>query len=37
MDTYEIFHDLLKNNFSPLLRAEGFKGSGTTFRHVKGE
>lgn len=37
MGGYETFHDFLKKNFSPLLRAEGFKGSGTTFRRIKGE
>jgi hypothetical protein len=35
MDTYERFHQLLKRDFSPLLRADGFKGSGTTFRRIK--
>jgi hypothetical protein len=34
MDAYERFHDLLKRDFFPLLRADGFKGSGTTFRRV---
>jgi hypothetical protein len=37
MDAYERFHNLLKRNFFPLLRADGFKGSGTTFRKVNGE
>jgi Domain of unknown function (DUF4304) len=37
MDAYEPFHELLKNQFSPLLRADGFKGSGNTFRRMKGE
>lgn len=37
MGGYECFHDYLKQNFSPLLRADGFKGSGTTFRRAKGE
>lgn len=37
MNDYEYFHHLLKRDFSPLLRAEGFKGSGTTFRRIKNE
>lgn len=37
MDAYQRFHDLLKREFFPLLRADGFKGSGTTFRRVIGE
>lgn len=37
MDAYERFHNLLKHEFFPLLRADGFKGSGTTFRRVKGD
>jgi hypothetical protein len=37
MDAYERFHQLLKRDYSPLLRAEGFKGSGTTFRRIKDE
>lgn len=37
MDAYERFHQLLKRDFSPLLRADGFKGSGNTFRRVKGD
>jgi hypothetical protein len=37
MDAYERFHRLLKRDFSPLLRADGFKGSGNTFRRVKGD
>lgn len=37
MDAYERFHDLLKRDFFPLLRADGFKGSGTTFRRIKGD
>ena len=37
MGGYETFRDFLKQNFSPLLRTEGFKGSGTTFRRIKGE
>jgi hypothetical protein len=34
MDHYEGFHELLKHDFLPILRADGFKGSGTTFRRV---
>jgi hypothetical protein len=34
MDSYKRFHELLKRDFLPLIRAEGFKGSGTTFRRV---
>jgi hypothetical protein len=37
MDSYDRFHQLLKRDFSPLLRLEGFKGSGTTFRRIKGD
>ena len=37
MDAYGRFHQLLKRDFSPLLRADGFKGSGNTFRRVKGD
>lgn len=37
MDAYKRFHDLLTREFIPLLRANGFKGSGTTFRRVAGE
>jgi hypothetical protein len=37
MDPYDRFHDLLKRDFAPLLRSEGFKGSGTTFRRITGE
>jgi hypothetical protein len=37
VDAYERFHQLLKRDFSPLLRADGFKGSGGTFRRVKGD
>ena len=36
MDTYERFHNLLRRDFLPLLRGDEFKGSGTTFRRVKG-
>lgn len=32
MDARTRFHQLLKRDFAPLLRSEGFKGSGTTFR-----
>lgn len=37
MDAYKHFHRLLKRDFSPVLRADGFMGSGNTFRRVKGE
>src|SRR5579875_1395554 len=37
MSDYERFHHLLKRDLFPLLRAEGFKGSGTTFRRIKNE
>jgi hypothetical protein len=37
MDAYKRFHQLLNRDFSPLLRADGFKGSGNSFRPVKGE
>jgi hypothetical protein len=37
MDAYERFHQLLKRDFLPLLRADGFKGSGNTFRRIKGD
>jgi hypothetical protein len=37
MDDYERFHQLLNRDFVPLLRADGFKGSGNTFRRVKGD
>jgi hypothetical protein len=37
MDAYERFHHLLKRDFSPLLRIDGFKGSGGTFRRIKGD
>jgi hypothetical protein len=37
MDAYERFHQLLKRDFIPLLREDGFKGSGTTFRRSTGE
>jgi hypothetical protein len=37
MDPYDRFHDLLKRDFAPLLRGDGFKGSGTTFRRISGE
>jgi hypothetical protein len=36
MDAYERFHQLLKRDFSPLFRADGFRGSGNTFRRIKG-
>ena len=35
MDHYDRFHELLKQDFVPILRADGFKGSGSTFRRVK--
>jgi hypothetical protein len=37
MDACERFHQLLKHDFSPLLRADGFKGSGITFRRIQGD
>ncbi len=37
MDPYERFHQLLRRDLSPLLRADGFKGSGTTFRRLTGD
>jgi len=37
MDHYERFHELLKQDFFPVLRADGFKGSGTTFRRVQAD
>jgi hypothetical protein len=37
MDAYKRFHDLLKRDFFPLLRADEFKGSGTTFRRIHGD
>lgn len=37
MGGQETFRNLLKQNLSPLLRADGFKGSGTNFRRIKGE
>jgi hypothetical protein len=37
MNAYERFHQLLKRDFSPLLRTDDFKGSGKTFRRLKGE
>jgi hypothetical protein len=35
MTAYERFHRLLKQNFVPLLRTDGFKGSGNTFRRIR--
>ena len=37
MDAYDRFHGLLKRDFFPLLRADSFKGNGTTFWRVRGE
>ena len=37
MNPYDRFHALLKRDFAPLLRDDGFKGSGKTFRRVSGE
>jgi hypothetical protein len=34
MDDYDRFHQLLKRDLSPVLRAERFKGSGVTFRRI---
>ncbi len=37
MDAYKHFHLLLRRDFAPLLRLDGFKGSGSTFRRIKGD
>jgi hypothetical protein len=37
MDAYKRFHQRLKHEFAPLLRADGFKGSGNTFRRIRGD
>ena len=37
MDAYQRFHQLLKRDFAPVPRADGFKGSGAHFRRVEGE
>jgi hypothetical protein len=37
LDASERFHQLLKRDFSPAVRADGFKGSGRTFWRVKDE
>lgn len=37
MDPYERFHELLKSDFLPVLRADGLKGSGSTFRRILAE
>lgn len=37
MNDYDRFHQLLNRDLFPLLRVEGFKGSGTTFRRLKGD
>ena len=37
MDGSERFYQLLKTEFAPLLRAEGFRGSGNTFRRMNGD
>lgn len=35
MDAHDRFHQLLKRDFVPILRAEEFKGSGATFRRIR--
>jgi len=37
MDTKQIFYNQLKEDFIPVLRESGFKGSGQNFRRVTGE
>jgi hypothetical protein len=37
MNPYDRFFELLKSDFHPLLRSEGFKGSGITFRRFGDE
>jgi hypothetical protein len=37
MDANELFHHLLSRDLSPLLRPDGFKGSGKTFRRINGD
>lgn len=37
MDAYKRFHDILRIDLVPLLRSDGFKRSGTTFRRITGE
>jgi hypothetical protein len=37
MDACKRFHQLLKRDFSPLLRSDSFKGSGNSFRRLKGD
>jgi len=37
VDSYERFHELLRCDFFPRLRADGFKGSGTTFRRARSD
>src|SRR5262245_47071901 len=36
-DSYSEFHTLLTERFVPLLRSDGFVGTGTTFRRLNGE
>lgn len=37
MDASKRFHQVLKSEFATLLRADGFRGSGNTFRRINGE
>ena len=37
MDYKKIFYDQLKEEFVPLLRQDGFKGSGQNFRRINGD
>jgi hypothetical protein len=37
MDAYDRFHSLLRRGFCPILREDGFKGNGTTFRRINGD
>jgi hypothetical protein len=37
MNSYEHYHQLLKLEFAPLLRGDGFKGSGNTYRRFVGD
>ena len=37
MDHYERFQELVKQDFLPVLRADGSKGSGTTFRRAQAD
>ncbi|HMS39181.1 MAG TPA: DUF4304 domain-containing protein [Pyrinomonadaceae bacterium] len=37
LESRNILNEQIKNIFAPILRADGFKGSGRTFRRVRGE